>query len=46
MKLLGRPIDQAAAALYLASDETSWMTGQILTIDGGQSLFFKPNLRP
>lgn len=34
----GLPEDQASAALFLATDESSWMTGQILTIDGGHSL--------
>lgn len=38
LKRTGTPEDQAHAAVYLASDESSWMTGQILTIDGGQSL--------
>jgi NAD(P)-dependent dehydrogenase (short-subunit alcohol dehydrogenase family) len=32
---LGRPEDIARAALYLASDEASWTTGAILTVDGG-----------
>lgn len=32
---LGQPIDIAYGALYLASDESSWVTGQCLTIDGG-----------
>lgn len=41
LKRMGKPLDQATAALFLASDESSWMTGQILTIDGGQSLSFK-----
>ena len=41
LKRTGRPIDQASAALYLASDDSSWMTGQIMTIDGGQSLSFR-----
>ncbi len=36
----GIPDDQANAALFLASEESSWMTGQIMTIDGGQSLSF------
>jgi NAD(P)-dependent dehydrogenase (short-subunit alcohol dehydrogenase family) len=32
---LGRPEDIAHAAVYLASDEASWTTGTILTVDGG-----------
>ncbi|SHK95973.1 NAD(P)-dependent dehydrogenase, short-chain alcohol dehydrogenase family [Pseudonocardia thermophila] len=32
---LGRPEEIAAAATYLVSDESAWMTGQTLTIDGG-----------
>ncbi|WP_045741928.1 SDR family NAD(P)-dependent oxidoreductase [Actinoplanes rectilineatus] len=31
----GRPEDIAYMALYLASDESSWVTGQNFTIDGG-----------
>jgi 3-oxoacyl-[acyl-carrier protein] reductase len=31
----GRPEDVANAALYFASDEASFVTGQILTVDGG-----------
>lgn len=40
LKRRGIPIDLALAALYLASEESSWITGQIMTIDGGQSLSF------
>lgn len=40
LKRLGKPEDQALAALFLASEEASWMTGQVMTIDGGLSLSF------
>ena len=32
---LGRPGEVAYAALYLASDEASYVTGTALTVDGG-----------
>jgi len=32
---VGRPEDIAAAAIYLASDDASWVTGVILPVDGG-----------
>lgn len=31
----GRPEDLASGLLYLASDDASWVTGEVLTIDGG-----------
>lgn len=34
---LGRPEDIAGLAVYLASDESSWMTGASLPVDGGYS---------
>ncbi len=35
---LGRVEDIAGAVVYLASDEADWMTGQILSVDGGLSI--------
>src|SRR5262245_28134503 len=34
---LGTPEDIAFMALYLASDESSWVTGSVCTIDGGSA---------
>ena len=35
IKRIGRPEDIASAALFLASDEASWITGIDLNVDGG-----------
>lgn len=35
---VGRPEEIAAAAVFLASDEASFITGQALTVDGGLSI--------
>jgi NAD(P)-dependent dehydrogenase (short-subunit alcohol dehydrogenase family) len=38
LRRLGVPDDIAAAALFLASDASSWMTGETVLIDGGALL--------
>ncbi|WP_111768629.1 SDR family oxidoreductase [Nakamurella deserti] len=35
LRRLGEPDDIAAAVAFLASAEASWITGQVLTLDGG-----------
>ncbi len=40
LRRLGETTDIANAALYLASDASSWMTGQDLTLDGGGLVSF------
>jgi len=36
-KRIGQPDEIARAILYIASDEASFVTGHILTVDGGKS---------
>ena len=38
LKRLGRPDDVAAAVCFLASDEASYITGQVLAVNGGMYL--------
>ena len=37
IKRMGQPEDMVGACLFLLSDEASWVTGQILAVDGGQT---------
>lgn len=41
---IGTPADIAAAVRFLVGPETTWLTGQVLTVDGGQSLRRGPSL--
>ena len=37
LKRIGTPADAAALARFLLSNESSWMTGQVVGVDGGMS---------
>ena len=41
LKRLGEPEDIAGAALYLAADTGSWITGQTIVLDGGGLVAFQ-----
>jgi 3-oxoacyl-[acyl-carrier protein] reductase len=38
MKRIGKPEDIARAVVFLAGPDASYITGQVLTVDGGLSL--------
>jgi 3-oxoacyl-[acyl-carrier protein] reductase len=38
MRRLGKPEDIARVAVFLAGVEASYITGQVITVDGGLSL--------
>ena len=37
LKRRGQPTDLAGTCVFLLSDASEWMTGQILTVDGGHT---------
>ena len=39
MGVLGKPRDVANAAVFLASEKASYITGQVLTVDGGMVMY-------
>jgi 3-oxoacyl-[acyl-carrier protein] reductase len=38
VRRLGRPEDIAGAVMFFAADESSYVTGQVLKVDGGLTL--------
>jgi NAD(P)-dependent dehydrogenase (short-subunit alcohol dehydrogenase family) len=38
LKRAGTPEDVAFAALYLASDESAFLTGAVINVDGGRGI--------
>jgi 3-oxoacyl-[acyl-carrier protein] reductase len=36
LRRLGTPDDIAAAVMFFASDQAGWITGQVLSVDGGK----------
>jgi NAD(P)-dependent dehydrogenase (short-subunit alcohol dehydrogenase family) len=43
---LGTPEDVAALTAFLLSDQASWISGQVIGVDGGHTLRQGPDLQP
>jgi len=43
---IGEPADVAKLVAFLLSDESSWITGQLIPVDGGHTIRKGPNLVP
>ena len=43
LKRKGNSEDVANAILFFASNESAWVTGQVIVVDGGESLFLTPD---
>jgi NAD(P)-dependent dehydrogenase (short-subunit alcohol dehydrogenase family) len=41
---IGKPADVAAMVAFLLSDESSWITGQCIGVDGGHTIRQGPDL--
>jgi 3-oxoacyl-[acyl-carrier protein] reductase len=46
LRRFGTPSEMAAAVAFLASDESSYITGQILNVDGGMTVQLEPPPAP
>src|SRR5438132_7620006 len=44
LQRLGAPEDLVGAALFLASDLSAWMTGQVVVVDGGRIIRYRRGL--
>src|SRR5205823_1002753 len=36
IKRMGQPEDMVGTAVFLLSDDAAWLTGQVISVDGGQ----------